>query len=118
MRGGKTGDNLPSGENVRDAGTPAGRRRGSSVFFEASHPFGPVGGGDAAAEGPATAGVELLVPLERPEFLDADRADRPVEEQMIVRAVVAVDAEVLHLVAGAEPLPIELGRIDSIVFVV
>ncbi len=64
-----------------------------SVISEAPHPFGPAGGLNAAAFGPRAARIEVLVPVQRPKFLEADRADGPVEEQVIGVAVVPVDAD-------------------------
>ena len=47
----------------------AKRLKPQLIVLEALHPLGPVGGLDAAGEGPAAGGVEIAMPLEGPQLL-------------------------------------------------
>ena len=59
----------------QDLPTFADRRSDVSVVFEPPQPLGPVLGFCTACFGPRTPRVVLLVPFERPEFLEAHLAD-------------------------------------------
>jgi len=82
-------------------GAKRGCQRALSVFFEISHPFGPVAGSAAAAGCPGAVDVILSVPLELPELLQPHLPNRPVQKQMIYSsAAVPINAEVHHFLAG------------------
>ena len=82
-------------------GAKRGCQRALSVFFEVSHPFGPVAGSTAAAGCPGPIYVILTVPPELPELLQPHLPNRPVQKKMIYgSAAVPINAEVHHFLAG------------------
>jgi hypothetical protein len=81
-----------------------------SILFETPPPFGPVHCLNTAGFGPGPALIEVFVPIQRPELLDADRTDGPVEEQRIDEAVVPIEAEVPRLGVDPGPFSVEPGR--------
>lgn len=67
-----------------------------SVVFEMSHPFGPIFRLHAAGLGPGTGGVELAMPLQGPQFLEADLSRGPIHEETVYRAIMPVDTDVVR----------------------
>ena len=67
------------------------------IILEFAQPVGPVVGGAAAGPGPGAGDVEALVPLQRPELLQADLACGPVAKDRVLESAVAIDADPLHL---------------------
>ena len=71
-----------------------------SVVFEPSHPLRPVIGQDVARFGPGTPSIEVRMPFQRPQLLDADLAHGPVHEHGIDDPAVTVDTEGPHPVTA------------------
>lgn len=84
------------------------------IILEMPHPFRPITRLDAASLRPGTIDWILAMPFERPQFLEAHRPDRPVQEGMINSRIVAVNAEVHHFVGSAQPLTIKIRRPDPV----
>ena len=78
------------------------RRCNLSIVLKASHPFGPVARLDLAGEGVWTARVEIPMPIERPEFLEPDFSDGPVQKHAVDRRSVPVQTDPPHLIAARE----------------
>ena len=65
----------------------------ASVVLAVSHPFRPVVRSYAAGFGPGAGAVEVGPPFERPDFLETNAADGPVEEHRIGLTAVPVHDE-------------------------
>ena len=63
------------------------------MILELPHPFGPVLGPGPASGGPWAVVVEFLMPLDRPDLLDANLAHGPIEKQHVDPALVPVDGD-------------------------
>ena len=72
------------------------------------HPLGPHGAIGISALGPGAIGIEVAMPLEGPQFFQADCADRPIQEGEVNPTVVAVDAEMPHFVGDTLVAPAEV----------
>ena len=91
-----------------------------SLLLKIPHPDWPVRLLDAAGSRPGAGGLERLVPLQRPQFLESDLSDRPVQEQSIDMRVMPVYAEgapaagfsMVH--GGAPAMPESLARVCGI----
>lgn len=86
----------------------------SLIVFEISHPVRPVTSLNPACEGPKAVDVERSMPFELPQLLKVHISNRPIQEQAIYRAVVAVDAEVHHFIFSGYPLTIKLRRNNAL----
>ena len=67
-----------------------------SVVFETSHPVRPVFGHDGPGGGPGVGRVESAMPLEPPQFLQANLVRGEVHEQDVNAAVMAICADASH----------------------
>lgn len=72
------------------------------VLFETAHPFGPVFGLHAAGLCPAAFRIEVSMPRQRPQFLEPDLPDRPIEKNAVDHLAVSVETDSSHLIAAGE----------------
>jgi len=75
---------------------------GRSIVLKASHPFGPVACLDVAGEGVETVGIEITMPIERPQLLEPNSADGPVQKSAVDRRIVPVQTDPPHFIAAGE----------------
>ena len=68
-----------------------------SVVSEAPHPLGPIFSVGVAGFGPDAVRVEVSMPLERPQFLEADPSHGKIQKHAVNVSVVSVEAESFHL---------------------
>src|SRR4030042_63494 len=81
------------------------RRQGAtarSIVLKASHPFGPVACLDLAGEGVETVGIEITMPIERPQLFEPDFADGPVQKSAGDRRTMPIQAAPPHFIAAGK----------------
>lgn len=60
------------------------------VVFKASHPLRPVARLNTAGNGPGSMDVVVAMPIQRPQFLEIDFPDGPIQEGAVDRRAVPV----------------------------